>query len=1070
MKRNALRTLGILLVSCTLDLTSLAAAPTAKVLVHNLTVEYRTNPLGIDTTVPRFSWQIQSDVRGQKQTAYCVLVASDPEMLAQNRGDLWDSGKVASDQSVLIPYNGNKLTCGMQCHWKVRVWDREGEPSKWSKPARFSIGPLESADWKGNWIWYADPEQEDADGQWIWFDKGNPAVQAPVGLCFFRRIFYIGKDRRILSARMQITADNEFELSINGHSAGSGDNWERTYEMDVASLLRPQENLLAVKAYNSRVGPAGLIGTLQIDFEEGQSFTVSTDGNWQASLEAADGWQTQKHSTDGWTPVKVMGPKGTSPWDRGAASASEGNHIWFRKTFTLDDDVANALVYVASLGYHELYVNGTKADERVLVPAGSRIDKRALYVTYDIADQLRQGGNVLAVWQGPGWTRFFRSFQMEPALLLQADIRTHNGNLLRVVTDAAWRCCESSSQTIGAGYGGEQIDARMHMPDWNQVDFNAEDWSQAEVVERDVKVSAQLVEPDRIIEALKPVKITEIDRASKNGMAQKEERSFKIDMGRNYTGWLEIRNLRGEPGEAIVIHVADDAESQADFGQIHTYICGKKPGTFRNRFNYAGGRYVTIEGVSYKPSFKDIVGYAVSSDFKRTGHFQCSNELLNQIYETDLWTFRANTLNGVTMDCPHRERLGYGEVSWATAWGCGLPNYSTGALYSQMVRNWCDVQHDNGWIAFVAPQMRSTWGGPLWSSAPLTTAWEMNRQYGDNRVIQQAYPTFQDWMEFLHDQVKDGILTQYTKDRGRFLGDWAAPGGRKEWGGSREALLFNNCVYALDLKIMMDVAAWLDERDDVALYTGRLDALRKGIHEKFFDPEKKIYLKGRQVNLAFPLYTGVVPENLRPAVLANLEEEITETRPYLDMGSSGLPVLMHYLIEDVERNDILFAHLSKTTQPSFGYFIKKDETTWPEYWEVKVPSKIHTCYTGVASWFIKGIGGIRNDPEKPGYQSFVIKPHVVGDLTFADTSMASMYGKIVSNWTRKKEEVTLHVEVPPNSMATVYVPGLDATQVKESRKPAAESEGVQLVGVEKDAAVFRVTSGQYTFVSQQNSE
>lgn len=250
-----------------------------------------------------------------------------------------------------------------------------------------------------------------------------------------------------------------------------------------------------------------------------------------------------------------------------------------------------------------------------------------------------------------------------------------------------------------------------------------------------------------------------------------------------------------------------------------------------------------------------------------------------------------------------------------------------------------------------------------------------------------------------------------------------------------------------------------------SLFTPGVSALRNSIHKRFFNSTTNNYLAGRQMNLAFPLYVGVVPEKVKPAVLANLEREITQTRPYLDMGSSGLPVLLHYLIEDAERNDILYAHLSKTTMPSYGYFIAKGETTWPEYWEVDVESKIHTCYTGVASWFIKGIGGIRDDPQQPGHQSFVIKPHLVGDLTFANTTAESLYGRIVSNWTRKDGAVTLDVEVPPNSTATVYVPGRDPRKVKEGGKPAGQSEGIRFIRTEKGSVVFAVQSGAYKFVS-----
>ena len=116
-------------------------------------------------------------------------------------------------------------------------------------------------------------------------------------------------------------------------------------------------------------------------------------------------------------------------------------------------------------------------------------------------------------------------------------------------------------------------------------------------------------------------------------------------------------------------------------------------------------------------------------------------------------------------------------------------------------------------------------------------------------------------------------------------------------------------------------------------------------------------------------------------------------------------------------------------------------------------------------WFIKGIGGIRDDPEHFGYKRLVIKPHLVGDLTFARTSMESLHGKIVSNWKRKGTRLEMDVTIPPNTSATVYVPAKNADAVTEGGGPAARAEGVTFVRMEKGAAVFTVGSGSYRFAS-----
>ena len=113
--------------------------------IQNLRCEYLKDPLGIDAAKPRLSWIIKDDERGQKQTAFQILVASSPEILAQDQGDLWDSGKVACDRSVQVEYAGKPLGSQARCHWKVRVWDKDGKASAWSEPANFSVGLPPSA-------------------------------------------------------------------------------------------------------------------------------------------------------------------------------------------------------------------------------------------------------------------------------------------------------------------------------------------------------------------------------------------------------------------------------------------------------------------------------------------------------------------------------------------------------------------------------------------------------------------------------------------------------------------------------------------------------------------------------------------------------------------------------------------------------------------------------------------------------------------------------------------------------------------------------------------------------------
>ena len=119
---------------------------TAAINVDDLRCEYLRDPLGIDTVQPRLSWIVTSDKRGEKQTAYQILVASSEKMLGEDHGDVWDSGKVVSDETIQINYEGRPLSSREQCFWKVRAWDRNGQPGDWSRPARWEMGLLKPED------------------------------------------------------------------------------------------------------------------------------------------------------------------------------------------------------------------------------------------------------------------------------------------------------------------------------------------------------------------------------------------------------------------------------------------------------------------------------------------------------------------------------------------------------------------------------------------------------------------------------------------------------------------------------------------------------------------------------------------------------------------------------------------------------------------------------------------------------------------------------------------------------------------------------------------------------------
>ena len=305
---------------------ALSAAPDLR--ATGLRCEYRTNPIGLDAPHPRLGWILESGSRAQKQSAYRILVASSRDRLDADAGDLWDTGKVASSESIQIAYSGKQLRSYQPCWWKVRVWDGAGRPCGWSAPASWSMGPLRPSDWHAKWIGAADmPDQVD-----------DP-VYRPAPL--LRRTFPVRT--RVKRALLTATAGGLFEALVNGARVGADyftPGWTeyakrvyyRTY--DVTPLLRPgAPNVLGVMLgdgwYGLHHGGRGrlrLLAQLRIEYADGSVAEVVSDAGWKSTLagpvrmsdiyngETYDarremaGWAAPGFDDRMWKPVVVDGP------------------------------------------------------------------------------------------------------------------------------------------------------------------------------------------------------------------------------------------------------------------------------------------------------------------------------------------------------------------------------------------------------------------------------------------------------------------------------------------------------------------------------------------------------------------------------------------------------------------------------------------------------------------------------------------------------------------------------------------------------------------------------------------
>jgi len=889
-------------------------------------------------------------------------------------------------------------------------------------------------------------------------------------------------------------------------------------------LLNPAENVRGQSAYRVLVASsAAILKKDQGDLWDsgrvasGQSTWIDYGGKKLNSGERVywkvrvwgDAAQESKWSEQAtWSMGLLKAADWHAKWigEQRPSGTAEGTPLpfpWLRKTFTLARKPGRAVVYVNPLGYYELYINGRKLDDQVLSPAVSDYSKRNLYVTHEVADYLVPGKNVIALWLGRGWYVKGNPGVIHdgPLVRAQLEISIPGGSATEVVTDETWKVRESPLSPVGRGtpfgdYGGERYDAQLDLPDWNGTGLDDSSWQTAAIFEPpQVVTSAQMVEPNRQIETIKAVRVEAYPQGG-----------WVVDMGKDFTGWLEIKLPAIPKGETVKLEYSDQEEpdkpapatpvawgppappffggppprvagttgqsgakpparadvrresrggNPTDFpntaNQRDEIIGNGKEITFRSRFNYHGFRYARIIGMDAAPAVSDATGYLIRTSYDRAGEFKSSNELLNQIYEMVTRTYESLTLGGYVVDCPTRERLGYGGDA-GTSFETGMFNFSAGGLYNRWLANWRDSQDlTTGSLPHTAPNYQDRGGGgPMWGGFVVTLPWQMYLQYGDKGVLETNYSMIQKWLRYLDSETTDDLLLDHKSHAMRmqmwnFLGDWLTPRG--SFGGAsadpRPAQLINSIHYVYQLELASRIATVLGKEQDASKYSSRAAAISKAIHQRFYNPIEHDYLNGDSALQAFPLLTDIVPPELRDAVMKSLENTIrVRNEGHLDTGMHGTYFLMKYLTE-ADRSDLVYLMTNTREYPGWGYMLANGATTSWEGWTGQ--SHIHDTLISIGAWFTEGLAGIRSDGKSPGFEHFVIKPSVVGDLTFVDGKYRSIHGEIVSDWRIENGTFKLTVTVPAGTTATVIVPGAGPVRTQAPPSPTAENRSFEVM-------------------------
>lgn len=868
----------------------LAVEVVARVQIVNMTCEHLVRPLAIDSAVPHFSWQITSSHPNDCQRSYRIQVATDSLKLAMGVADLWDSGVVKSEESILIPYEGKALAALDQCWWRVIVDVESRKGSTISPISHFGIGLID-------------------------------------------------------------------EKSVAGEFIGC---------------------------------------------------------------------------------------------DNAGATAA-----WLRHRFKLDAVGSQTILHVNSLGYHEIWINGGKVGDACLAPAISQLNKRSLWVAYDVKPYLHEGENDIVIWLGQGWYKrhTFGRWQVdepytEPLVRAQIVNYVDGEPTICCTTDSSWRAALSGYRDTGSwnalDFGGEEVDARRNPVTMTSQELDKIAW-QPVVVRAKVghNASPQMVEPDCIHE-----------RLSAKSIERVAEGVWQLDFGKVITGWFELRISNLKAGDKVLMEYSDEIDKDGrimDQKQSDSYIARGTADKFCNKFNHHAFRYVRISGLKEAPTTDDAFALAIHTKYSSNASFECSDKDLNAIHDMIEHTMRCLAFNGYMVDCPHLERAGYGGDGNSST-DILQTMCATAPLFRNWIQSWADAMRPGGSLPHVAPNAGAGGGGPYWCGFMVMAPWHTLLNYRDAEVVERYYAKMKEWLGFAESFFKNGLKERWpdTPYRDWYLGDWLAPWG-VDAGNGESVKLVNNCFISDCYAKMIDMARLMNKLEDAKVFAERREALNRAIHEHFYNAESHVYATGSQLDMVYPMLVGATPEELIPQVKAKmLELSHKVMKNHIGGGLVGVPLITRWTVEAKEP-DFMYSMLKQRDYPSYLYMIDNGATATWEYWSGE-RSRVHNCYNGIGVWFYQALGGLRPDyisnaegsiMSCAGYRKVIIEPQIPQGVEWCKLSRQTPYGEIVSNWEIKGEKMYMDIVLPLGVTAKVVIPA-DAEDVRHNGKRSKACREIEI--------------------------
>ncbi len=703
--------------------------------------------------------------------------------------------------------------------------------------------------------------------------------------------------------------------------------------------------------------------------------------------------------------------------------------LYLRREFEVGDGLVRATLRATALGLVEPRLNGAKVGDEELAPGWTSYKHRLHVSSYDVTALLHAGTNALGAIVGEGWAvgpltwhQVRHQYADRPAVLLQLELDYPDCTEI-VGTDATWRLGSGAVRENGL-YAGEAYDARLEN-DWDSPGFDDSIWATSTPYDWDLTTLVDTgAPPIRRTEELPAVTIT-----------RSQAGHHIVDFGQNLSGWVRL-TVTGEAGTTLTVRHAEilkpDGELERETNRTaeatdRYTLRGGGPETWEPRFTFHGFRYAEIEGWPGELSPADVTAVVVHTDLTRTGWFETSNPLLNQLHSNTTWSMRDNWV-GVPTDCPQRdERLGWtGDLNAFTPTAMFL--YDVKDHLASWLRDLAAEQAASGNVPWVVPDVLSHPSPPtaLWSDIAVSLPWNLYQEYGDVELLRTAYPSMRAFIT----QVEALLDEHGLWSLGFQFGDWLDPDAPPDnaAGGKTDAHLVGSAYLCRTTRELAETAALLGETDDAVRFSALADRVRSAFRREY------VTEVGRVVNetataYALAIQFGVLDEDQRRTAGGRLAEIVTKAGYTISTGFAGTPLVTDAL-STTGHLGVAYRLLLQEKCPSFLYPVTQGATTIWERWDAVLPdgsvnatgmtSLNHYALGAVADWMHRVIGGLQR--VEPGWRRIRVAPQPGGDLTSARTTHDTPLGRAVVAWQLQAGGMSIDVTIPDGATAEVVLP------------------------------------------------